>query len=88
MAGPFGHRYDRQMNWERRIKSEMVNALVYAGICGCVIAVAVWSLFRGDRLGAAVVGVAALPWALFAVMRLNNCRLIRTMVGKQGDTHA
>jgi hypothetical protein len=72
MVAARGRRYDRWMNWEPRIKSELFYALIYAGICGSVIAVAVWSFSRGDRLGAALVGASAPPFALFAVMRLNN----------------
>ena len=75
------------MNWERQIKQEIVNALIYAGICGSVIAVAAWSLLREDRSGAALAGAAALPWALFAATRLNNWRLIRSMRAKRDDPH-
>jgi hypothetical protein len=76
------------MNWEPRIKLQIFYALIYAGACGSVIAVAVWSFFKGYHLGAGLVGATALPFALFAVIRLNNWRLMREMVGKQGDTHA
>ena len=54
----------------------------WAGICGFVLALAVWTFFGGYRLGAAVLGGSALPWALFAAMRLNNWRLTRTMMSK------
>jgi hypothetical protein len=75
------------MNWERQIKSETFYALSYGGISGAAIALAVWAFFGGDRLGAVIEGVSALPFALFAAMRFNNWRLLRTRAGKQPKGH-
>jgi hypothetical protein len=88
MARRCGRRYLRWMNWEQQAKSEMFYALIYVGIGGLLIAIAVWSFFTGERLGAALLGALALPWAWFVAMRLNNMRLIRTIIGKRGDTQA
>lgn len=77
-----------KISWERRAKSEMVYALIYVGAFCFGISVAVWNFFEGFRVGAAIVGATALPFPFFAAMRLNNRRLIRTLLQKQGDTHA
>ena len=66
----------------------MFYALIYAGVCSAVIAVAVWNFLLGHRLGAALLAASALPMALIAGMRLNNCLRMRVMVRKQSDTRA
>ena len=69
------------------MKWQMLYALIYAGAFCAGIAVAVWSFLKGYHLGAVLVGATAPPFALFAGMQLNNWRLIRTMIAKQGDPH-
>ncbi len=76
------------MDWQRQKRSAIVFASLYGVICCLIVAVAVWTLFDGYRLGAALVGATALPFVLFTAMKLNSWLLIRKMIGKQGDTHA
>ena len=65
------------------MKWEMFCAVIYGGVCGALIAVAVWNFLTGYHSGAALFVATALPLALFAGLRLNNWRLIRTMIAKQ-----
>jgi hypothetical protein len=77
MARSLGRRYDHHMDWHRQISRQIFYAALYGSICGLGVALAVWTLFDGDRVSAAVIGVASLPFAVFMAMRLNNWRLIR-----------
>ena len=76
------------MNWDQRIKSERFYALLYGGIFVSGIAAAVWSFISGDRLGAVVVAVTAVPFALFSLGRLKNRRLIRLARSKHEESNA
>ena len=60
------------------MKRHIFYAIFYGAVCGLIVAVALWSFISGDRLGGALVGATALPFALFTAMRLNNWRLTRT----------
>lgn len=88
MARSQGHLYYCRMNWMQRIKWEIVGALINAGACGFLVAFAMWFFFAGERVGGVVLGALALPWALFVLMRMNNIRVIRTVIGRRRSPHS
>lgn len=54
--------------------------LLYGGVCGLVWAGALGSLMKGDQLGAALLGVTGLPFAVFTGLRIRHWRIARAQM--------